>query len=100
MIRPNATVTLWRRRVGADAYGAPQFAAQAGTWRGLVEARSKRLVVGGRELVSTRRLHLAANPGIAAGDELTIGGEALTVLQVDTVEHPTLGHTTILLGPA
>ena len=96
----NAAITAWSKRTASNSHGEPVFTTQpGGPWKCLARARQVKLIIGNREIVSTLRVHLDRNPGIAASDRLTVGGAAYTVLLVEQVSHATLGHETLLLGP-
>ena len=69
-----------------------------GPWAVLSEPLRKRVKLGERELISSLRIHLKANPGIAQGDRVTIFGEERQVLAASPTIHRTLGHATLLLG--
>ena len=103
----NATITSYRLRTGADTYGQPTFAAAVtGSWLCLSQPKTRRLVIAGREVVSSLALQLrldragAVIPPVRQGDVLTIGGVEHTVLSIeDTPGTPgTLGHATVMLG--
>jgi hypothetical protein len=98
-MRTNATITAWSKRTGNNAYGEPSFTAQTLTRPPavLTEPRLKKVKLGDRELVSTLRAHVPLNPGIAAGDKVTIDSDEYTVAEVLTTTHATLGHDTLLL---
>jgi hypothetical protein len=97
-VRTNATITAWERRTGANAHGEPTFTPESGTWRILLEVRARRLKIGERDLVSTCRAYLSRNPGIAAGDRVTLLGSTYTVLAVESTPGATVGHDLLFLG--
>lgn len=100
-MRTNCTITTWLNRTGSDAYGQPVRTDQhIAPIAALLEAKIKRLVIAGREVVSSVRVHIAGNSPIAAGDQVKILGVDYQVLEQQFVPTPTgtLTHTTLLLG--
>lgn len=99
-MKRNAAITAWSARTGCDAAGQPTFTAQSGgPWRVLFELKSKRLRVGGRDLVSSARVHIQGDaPAINQGDRVTVAAIVYEVLAADVVPAGTLRHRTLYLA--
>jgi hypothetical protein len=100
----NAYVRSWQKCTGADNFGQPTRTEQDGQWRGQVQSKRRKVILAGRELVSTTQVLVFDGPEFGAGDRVTIhtwgGGEDLVyeILAVDTGPHPVLGYQLLALG--
>lgn len=80
----NATITLIETRSGHDAEGAPTYTARVGgPWKCCMQRPVKKYigVPAERSRPPTRELYTDALFDIAAGDRVTVDGEAFRVIE-------------------
>lgn len=96
----NTLITGWRQVTGNDASGTDTYTTQSVVpFRVLSEPRVRKLVKGGKSVMSTLSVHVpGADRGIAEGDFISVGGIEYQVVDSLRVDHPTLGKTVLALA--
>lgn len=96
----NSTITLIETRSGHDAEGAPTYTPRVGgPWKCCTQRPSRKFgsVPGERARPLTREVFTDALFDIAAGDRVTIDGEAYTVIEAG-IQSGTLPSLRLLVG--
>lgn len=102
---PNALITAWQQRTGADAYGQPTYTDESDSLGSsglacLAEPKHLRLDLDGRTRMTELVAHTSRYIAISVGDRVAISGVQYDVLSAQPCTHGTLGHVTLGLSPS